>query len=34
MRGRENSEHSIHRYEKFDAYFKGRDIVRSPAYSI
>jgi hypothetical protein len=29
MRGRENSEPSIHRYEKFDTYFKGRDIVRA-----
>lgn len=27
LRGRENSEHSIHRYEAFDSYFKGRDIV-------
>lgn len=26
-RGRENSEHSIHRYESFDSYFQGRDIV-------
>lgn len=28
MGGRENSEHSIHRYETFDSYFKGRDIVK------
>ncbi|KAL1880072.1 hypothetical protein Daus18300_001435 [Diaporthe australafricana] len=27
MRGRENSEHSTHRYEKFNTYFKGRDIA-------
>lgn len=26
-RDRENSEHSIHRYESFDSYFKGRDIA-------
>jgi hypothetical protein len=28
-RGRVNSESSTHRYEKFDTYFKGRDIVKS-----